>query len=147
MSLLERKEGELMSLINTTVWATVTMSTIESTPIWKEKLSQHNGKIPRDKYNSTLKAALVILGMSEEGNYSVEKNINIRSNNDRQTVFVNTTLYTFPVRPDYPFKRVYQNNDILHFGEESFSGWGVSHLKMEDFGNDHDPSRDDSSDF
>lgn len=136
-----------MSLINTTVWATVSMSTIEATPIWQEKLSQNNGNIPREKYNSTVKAALVMLGMSEDGTYTIERNVNIRSNNDRRVVFANTTLYTFPVRSDCPFKRVYQNNDILHYGDEGFTGWGVSHIKMEDFGNEHDPSRDDGSDF
>ena len=32
----------------------------------------------------------------------------------------------------------------LHYAKD---GWGVTHIKMEDFGNDHDPSRDDGSDF
>lgn len=136
-----------MSLINTTVWATVSMSTIEATPIWQEKLAQHNGYIPKQEYGTVLKQALVTLGMASDGSYTVERNVNIRSNNDLRTVFANTTLYTFPVRSDYPYKRVYQNRDILHYGEEGFTGWGVSHIKMEDFGNEHDPSRDDGSDF
>ena len=136
-----------MSLINTTVWATVSMSTIEATPVWKDQLAKNDGQIPHNKFNSAVKAALVMLGMSENGTYTIERNVNIRSNENRRVVFANTTLYTFPVRSDCPFKRVYQNNDILHFGEEGFTGWGVSHIKMEDFGNEHDPSRDDGSDF
>lgn len=136
-----------MSLINTTVWATVSMSTILATPIWKQEEEKHNGIIPFDKKNSVVRAALVMLGMPEDGHYTIERNVNIRSNNDKRVVLANTTLYTFPVKPDCPFKRVYQNNDILHFGEEGFGGWGVTHIKMEDFGNDHDPSRDDGSDF
>lgn len=136
-----------MSLINTIVWATVSMSTILATPIWKQEEEKHNGIIPFDKKNLVIKAALVMLGMPEDGHYTIERNVNIRSNNDKRVVLANTTLYTFPVKPDCPFKRVYQNNDILHFGEEGFGGWGVTHIKMEDFGNDHDPSRDDGSDF
>ncbi len=136
-----------MSLINTTVWATVSMSTILATPIWKQEEEKYNGIIPSDKKNSVVKAALVMLGMPEDGHYTIERNVNIRSNNDKRIVLANTQLYTFPVRSDYPFKRIYQNNDILHFGEEEFGGWGVTHIKMEDFGNEHDPSRDDGSDF
>lgn len=136
-----------MSLINTTVWATVSMSTIKATPVWKQQLENHDGNIPQNLHNATIKAALVMLGMSEDGNYTIERNVNIRSNNNRCVVFANTTLYTFPVKSDCKFKRVYQNNDILHFGDEDFTGWGASHIKMEDFGNEHDPSRDDGSDF
>ncbi|ATI15813.1 hypothetical protein JR318_gp167 [Escherichia phage vB_vPM_PD06] len=136
-----------MSLINTTIWATVSMSTIKATPIWKEMAKKHGGKIPHEYHNTTLRAALVMLGMSTDGHYTVERGVNIRSNNNRRVVFANTTLYTFPVRQDYKYKRIYQGVDILHFGEEDFTGWGSSHIKMEDFGNEHDPSRDDDSEF
>lgn len=131
-----------MSLINTTVWATVSMSTIEATPIWQKEKEKHEGYIPQAKQNSVIKAALVMLGMNEDGHYTVERNVNIRSNSDRCVVFANTALYTFPVRHDCAFKRVYQNCDIFHFGDEGFTGWGASHIKMEDFGNEHDPSKD-----
>lgn len=136
-----------MSLVNTTTWATVSLSTIKATPIWKSEEERNNGKIPHDRYNSVIKAALVTLGMNERSHFSMERNVNIRSNEDRSVVFANTTLYTFPVESSCPFIRVYQKNDILHFGEEDFEGWGVSHIKMEDFGNEYDPSRKDGNDF
>lgn len=137
-----------MSLINTTTWATVSMSTIKATPIWQKKEQENNGTIPNSEYSNVLRAALVMLGMPENGHYTVERDMNIRSNNNRRVVYARTTLFTFPVDANCLFKRVYQNNDILHFGEEEFEGWGVSHIKMEDFGNEHDPSRnDDGSDF
>lgn len=136
-----------MSLINTTVWATVSLSTIQATPIWQQQLAKYNGEIPSNVFNGTVRAALVMLGMSETGRYTVEKNVNIRSNNSRQVVYANTTLYTFPVSHDCKFKRVYQNCDILHYGDEEFTGWGVSHIKMDDFGNEHDPSRESEADL
>lgn len=136
-----------MSLFLGTVWATVSKSTVEATPIYQTMLKNHNGYIPKGLYNSTIKAALMMLGMPEKGDYTVERNVNIRSNTNKCVVFANTTLYTFPVDPKYAYKSIYQNNDIVHFGEEGFAGWGVSHIKMEDFGNEHDPSRDDGSDF
>ena len=135
-----------MSLINTTVWATVSMSTIKSTPVWQEH-QDATGKVPRSEYKETLRAALYFLGHDEDsGGYTKEANVNIRSNMSRQAVIVNTTLFTFPVRTNYPYKRVYQKADVLHFGDEGFAGWGISHIKMEDFGNEHDPSREDDSD-
>ena len=137
-----------MSLINTTVWATVSMSTVEATPVWQEQLQKNNGIIPKAQYNGTIKAALIMLGMPHDGSYSVDREVNIRSNNDRRVVYAKTTLFTFPVRSDCPFKRIYETRDILHVGDEQFTGWGSSHIKMEDFGNEHDPSRDgDDSDI
>lgn len=136
-----------MSLLNTTIWATVSMSTIKATPIWQEK-QDSNGRVSEDKYVSVIRAALHYLGHdTNNGNYTQERNVNIRSNENNRIVYAKTTLFTFPVRRSYPFKRVYENCDILHIGNEEFSGWGSSHIKMEDFGNDHDPSRDDGSDF
>lgn len=140
-------KGEFMSLVNTTIWATVSMSTIQATPIWQSETQKYNGVIPSSKYNAIIKSALVTLGMNEEGHYTVENNVNIRSNNNLRVVYANTTLFTFPVNPSCKFKRIYQNRDILHFGDEDFTGWNTSHIKMEDFGNEHDPSRSDSSDF
>lgn len=136
-----------MSLINTTIWATVSMPTIKATPVWKEH-QDSSGKIPREKYKQVLRDALVFLGHDEKvGGYSKEHNVNIRSNNGLQIVYANTTLFTFPVRSSYPYKRAYQKSDILHFGDEGFTGWGISHIKMDDFGNEHDPSKDDDSDL
>ena len=64
-------------------------------------------------------------------------------------IFVVTTIdvWCLQILQDYKYKRIYQGVDILHFGEEDFTGWGSSHIKMEDFGNEHDPSRDDDSEF
>lgn len=133
-----------MSLINNTIWATVSMSTIKATPIW-QKYSDDSGNISKDRHKHVLKAALVYLGYDEKaGNYSREENVNIRSNEDRKFVYANTTLYTFPVRNNYAYKKMYQRNDIIHAGAEDFSGWGRSHFKMEDFGNEHDPSKEES---
>lgn len=134
-----------MSLVNTTTWATVSMSTVMSTPIWQLEAKKHNGQIPHAKLNDVLRASLVMLGMSEDSHYSVERNVNIRSNNDNRVVFANTTLYTFPVADNCAFKSIYQNNDIFHFGDEEFTGWGASHIKMDDFGNSYDPAKADDN--
>ncbi|AOQ27235.1 hypothetical protein NWUPM3A1_93 [Escherichia phage vB_EcoM_3A1_SA_NWU] len=134
-----------MSLVNTTTWATVSMSTVMSTPIWKLESNKHNGNIPHEKQNAVIRASLVMLGMAEDSHYSVERNVNIRSNNDKRVVFANTTLFTFPVSPNCGFKRIYQENDIFHFGDEEFTGWGASHIKMDDFGNSYDPAKADDT--
>lgn len=133
-----------MSLVNTTTWATVSMSTIMSTPIWQQEVQRHGTRIRHDRQADLIRAALVFLGMKEDGNYSVERNVNIRSCNDNSLVYINTTLYTFAVKENCPFKSIYQKNDILHFGEE-FGGWGVTHIKMDDFGNSYDPARADDN--
>lgn len=130
-----------MSLVNTTIWATVSMSTVKSTPIWKQESEKYRGHIPHDRHADVLRAALVFLGMNEDGNFSVERNVNIRSNNDNSLVYINTTLYTFAVKESCPFKHIYQKNDIFHYGDEEFGGWGVTHTKMDDFGNSYDPAR------
>ena len=33
----------------------------------------------------------------------------------------------------------------IHFGDEEFTGWGASHIKMDDFGNSYDPAKADDT--
>lgn len=126
-----------MSLINTTVYGSVSMATIKATPAWKE-VADDQGNIPRELFSKTFKLALHFLGWdSEKAGYTREEGIYIRSQ-EREVVF-KTSVYRFPVRSDYEFKRIYEKMDILHVGDEEFNGWGDIHTKLADFGNEHQP--------
>lgn len=126
-----------MSLINSTVYGSVSMTTIKATPIWQE-VADENGNIPRELFSKTFKLALYFLGWdTEKAGYSREEGIYIRSQ-ERDVVF-KTSVYRFPVRQDYEFKRVYEKLDVLHVGDELFNGWGDIHTKLADFGNEHQP--------
>lgn len=115
------------------VWAKVSIETIKQTPIWKESRDS-KGKIPHQIFNEVLAKALIFLGHSPKtGGYVKDHNCNIRSNKSKELVY-KTTLYTFPVQHNHKYSRAYEKNPILHYGNESFKGWGISHFKMDNFG-------------
>lgn len=127
-----------MSLINEVVWGSVTIETVKSTEVWK-KNSDSSGTIPRENFENTLKLALVELGHdTQRSGFIKEFGVNIRSNGSKRVVF-NTTVFRFPVRDSFKYKRAYERNEILHHGTENFMGWGISHNRMDDFGNEYCP--------
>lgn len=134
-----------MSLVNTTVWGTVSLSTVKQTPVWQRYADKH-GRVSHDIYNEVLKASLIYLGMDEaKGRHTTERDVNIRSNENNRIVYAKATLFTFAVKSNSPFKRAYESVDILHVGPEDFTCWGDSHIKLEDFGNAYDPARADDN--
>lgn len=127
-----------MSLINHTVWATVSINTIKATDAYKKESHPKH---------STILAALYELGHDRERTgYSKEENVAIRSFVDNKLVLTNTTLYTFPVRPNFPFINAYVHTDVIHYEEDAgFMGWDILHENIEQFGNEYDPSRDENN--
>lgn len=128
-----------------TIYGSVSMTTIKATPIWKDHADE-NGNVPQTIYNETLKKALVFLGWDAiKGGYVKERGLHIRSLESTEVVF-KTSVFRFPVRESCEFKRVYEKLDILHVGEEMFTGWSHSHTKLADFGNDEQPPTDGFND-
>lgn len=130
----------------TTIYGSVSMTTIKATPIWIE-VADESGNVPQSIYNQTLKDALTYLGWdSAKGGYVKERGLHIRSNNLSEAVY-KTSVFRFPVRETYEFKRVYEKLDILHVGEEMFAGWNNTHIKLADFGNEEQPPTEGFNDM
>jgi hypothetical protein len=130
----------------TTIYGSVSMTTIKATPIWKE-VCDATGTVPKEIYNRTLKLALKFLGWDDEkGGYVKERDLHIRSSISTGLVH-KTSVFRFPVSDTYEYKRIYSKLDILHVGDEMFTGWNDSHVKLSDFGNEEQPPTEGFNDM
>ena len=133
-----------MSFFDQTVYGAVTMSVIKQTESWKSQCNS-SGQIPTTHlFNQVIEQALYELGydnsvdpsFNKKKRYTKEKFQNVRSGHNPRVVF-NTTVFRFPVRKDFKYKDIYNKYDIVHFGDENFTGWNKSHVKMDEFGNSY----------
>lgn len=130
-----------------TTYGSVSMTTIKATPVWQESAND-NGDVPQNLYNDILKKALAFLGWdAEKGGYVKERGLHVRSSLSNDLVY-KTSVFRFPVRETYEYKRIYEKLDILHVGAELFTAKdGGSHIRLKDFGNEEQPPTDGFSDI
>lgn len=96
-----------------TTFGTVTLDFIKQTPVWKH-YADENGFIAREQFKNVLKACLYYLGFDDKHTKGYEKLDTayvIRDHKDK-TKGVRTVCYTFPVRQNFKYKGMY-DNDIL----------------------------------
>lgn len=122
------------SSFKNTVWASVTLATLESTSIWK-KSKNSEGFIEKEKLNSILTAAMVQLGYDIDGKNSFHKRpekIMVRSSkNNLKGKF--TEVYDFPVLPGHTLENYYLTTELVNFDLEDNS----EEINLSDYGLEH----------
>lgn len=112
-------EQRRISSFKSTVWASVTLDTIKSTPVWK-KYSDANGSVPSSKMNNVLRASMIQLGYDDNNETSYRRRpekVMVRSSGD-QTKGILTEVYDFPVKLGHELENYYLTAGLVNFNTD-----------------------------
>lgn len=98
-----------------TLWASVTIGFIRSTPVWEDYKDQEDsfGYLPSEIHTNVVEATLKYLGNDFNHFRGYQKSTQVVRYNHKPFVGIKTDVYTFPVRKDFEFKSIYTKGGTL----------------------------------